>query len=126
VYLNCAIPVIRSFILPLPGRDSIEATFGQGKPDYQEDATGILKYVNRRAEQWWQLREMLAPATGLNVALPPDEQLRADLTAPTYKLTSRGLLIESKEDLQKRLHRSPDRGDAGAYVCNARSAFRST
>jgi hypothetical protein len=38
--------------------------------------------------------------------------LRADLAAPTYEVSARGLLIESKDDLRKRLGRSPGKGDA--------------
>jgi hypothetical protein len=38
--------------------------------------------------------------------------LRADLAAPTYEVSARGILIESKDDLRKRLGRSPGKGDA--------------
>jgi hypothetical protein len=75
---------------------------------------GKLQFVNKRAEAWWKMREALNPDQlgGSAVALPPDPQLRADMTAPTWKLTPRGIQIESKEDIKKRLGRSPDRGDA--------------
>jgi hypothetical protein len=46
--------------------------------------------------------------------LPPDPELRADLAAPTYEVGIRGILIEAKEDLRKRLGRSPGKGDAVA------------
>jgi hypothetical protein len=68
--------------------------------------------VNKRAETWWKFREALDPAYGNGLALPPDPQLRADLTSPTWKLTPRGIQIESKDEIRKRLGRSPDRGDA--------------
>ena len=71
-----------------------------------------LKFVNKRAETWWKLREALDPTYGSNVALPPDPSLRADLTSPTWKLTPRGIQIESKDEIRKRLGRSPDKGDA--------------
>lgn len=73
-----------------------------------------LTFVNRRAMAWWKLREELDPDQegGSVVALPPDPELRADLTAPTYSVTARGIQIESKEDLRKRLGRSPGKGDA--------------
>lgn len=74
--------------------DAVEPVHGQGMPQYSlESATSILKYVNKRAELYWCFRKMLDPSTGLNMALPPDEQLRADLMAPTYKIIARGLLI---------------------------------
>jgi Terminase large subunit, T4likevirus-type, N-terminal len=75
-----------------------------------------LYFANRRAEAHWRFREALDPDQlgGSIIELPPDPQLFADLTAVRWKLTSRGIQIESKEDLKKpeRLGRSPDRGDA--------------
>lgn len=75
---------------------------------------GSLTFVNRRAEAWWKFREALDPNQqgGSAVALPNDPQLRADLAAPTWKQATNGIQVESKEDIKKRLGRSPDRGDA--------------
>lgn len=75
---------------------------------------GKLRFYNKRAEAWWKFREELDPGQpgGSAIALPPDPQLRADLTAPTWELTTRGIKIESKDDIKERLGRSPDRGDA--------------
>jgi hypothetical protein len=71
-----------------------------------------LGFINKRAETWWKLREALDPNFAKPVALPPDPQLRADLCSPRWKLVPRGIQIESKDDIRKRLGRSPDRGDA--------------
>jgi len=75
---------------------------------------GQLGFYNKRAEAFWRLREELDPSQdgGSVIALPPDPQLRADLTAATWELTTRGIKIESKEDIKARIGRSPDRGDA--------------
>jgi hypothetical protein len=75
---------------------------------------GQLKFSNKRAEAWWRFREALNPDQqgGSVIALPPDPELRADLAAPTYEVTARGIQIESKDDLRKRLGRSPGKGDA--------------
>ncbi len=75
---------------------------------------GQLKFANKRAEAWWKFREALDPDQegGSAVCLPPDPELRADLSAPTYEVAARGLLIESKDDLRSRLGRSPGKGDA--------------
>lgn len=73
---------------------------------------GKLTFANKRAEVWWKFREALEPNLGEPVALPPDPELLADLSAPTWKLTSRGLVIEEKTEIRKRLGRSPDKGDA--------------
>ena len=73
---------------------------------------GKLAFYNKRAELWWKFREALEPSLGEPVALPPDQELLADLTAPTWKLTSSGIQIESKDDIRKRLGRSTDKADA--------------
>ena len=75
---------------------------------------GTLAFINKRAEAWWRFREELDPNQegGSAVALPPDPKLTADLAAPTWELTSRGIKIESKDEIRARLGRSPDRGDA--------------
>ena len=78
------------------------------------DASGKLKFANRRAQIWWKFREALDPDQpgGAQMALPPDPELRADLTAPTYSVEKQGIKIESKDDIKKRLGRSPGKGDA--------------
>ena len=76
------------------------------------DKSGRLKFRNVRAAAYWKLREALAPETGEALALPPDPELLADLTAAKWELTAGGVLIESKEDISERLGRSPDCGDA--------------
>ena len=81
---------------------------------------GQLAFANKRAEVWWKFREALDPdqPDGSAIALPPDPELRADLCAPTWKLTARGILLESKDgssgfgNLRQRLGRSPGKGDA--------------
>lgn len=79
---------------------------------------GQLRFANKRAEAWWKMREELDPDQegGSDIALPPDPELRADLTTPTWKLTQRGILIESKDEIRKRLGRSTGKGDS-ACMC---------
>lgn len=76
------------------------------------DWSGELKFANKRAQLWWQFRDLLNPGSGRNVALPPDHGLKAELCAPTYDLRANGIQVESKKDLQKRLGRSTDKADA--------------
>ena len=73
-----------------------------------------LGFANKRAEAWWRLREALDPDQpgGSPLALPDDAVLAGDLTAPTFEVGTRGILIEDKDAVRKRLGRSPDRGDA--------------
>ena len=77
---------------------------------------GGLRFANRRAEIWWRLREALDPMTPDPLALPPDPRLKADLCAPKWLLAQAGIQVESKDDIIKRLGRSPDRGDAVAMA----------
>ena len=76
------------------------------------DASGMLEFMNRRSEAWWKFREALDPNSGKDIALPPDPELMADLTSATYEVDTRGIVIEKKENIIKRLGRSPDCGDA--------------
>ncbi len=76
------------------------------------DRSGKFKMANKRAEAYWKFREALDPVTGDDIALPDDAELKADLCAPRWKLTMRGIQVESKEEIVDRLHRSPDCGDA--------------
>ena len=84
--------------------------------DYAFDNTGTLTFANLRAETWWRLKELLSEETSVELCLPPDQRLKADLCAPRYTVNARGILIESKQDIYKRLGRSPDYGDAVAYA----------
>jgi hypothetical protein len=73
---------------------------------------GDLIFFNRRAELYWRMREALNPKSDYGIALPNDTRLRADLSAPKWSLRSDKVLVESKEELIKRIGRSPDWGDA--------------
>lgn len=83
------------------------------------DKSGQLGFVNMRAECWWRFREALDPASGLDIALPPDPELLGDLVAPRWSMQAGGIQIESKEQIKKRLGRSPDCGDAVVLAWHA-------
>ncbi len=80
------------------------------------DRSGKYRLTNTRALAYWLLREALDPETGDGLALPPDPELLADLTAPTFEVRASGIVVESKEKIKERLGRSPDRGDAVALA----------
>lgn len=87
--------------------------FNASERSTAQDRTGEFGFVNRRSEGWWTLREWLDPTYGEWLALPPDDLLTGDLTAPKYRLVSGGKLqVESKDDIRRRLGRSTDDGDA--------------
>ncbi len=79
---------------------------------------GLLKFINLRAETMWQLREALNPENpeDMQIMLPDDADLLRDLTAPLWWLTPSGIKIESKDEIKKRIGRSPDDGDAVVYA----------
>jgi hypothetical protein len=92
-------------VMGMNGAESSDAT----------DRNGKLQFANKRAEWIWKLREALDPELGENLQLPPDRELLADLCAPRYKITASGIQVERKEDIIKRLGRSPDCGEAVIY-----------
>ena len=78
-----------------------------------KDRSGELGFRNLRSASWWNLREILDPANGQSVALPPDDLLLGDLTSPHWRPTSGGLIeVEDKDAIRKRIGRSTDDGDA--------------
>lgn len=75
-------------------------------------ADGKLEFFNLRAEMGWRFREALDPEGDEPLALPPDARLTAELTTPRYQVKGVKILIESKDDIRKRLMTSTDAADA--------------
>lgn len=66
------------------------------------------RFENLRAQVWFAMSDAIGRAM-----LPPDPELRADCLAPQYAFSKLGKTkVESKDDIKKRLGRSPDAGDA--------------
>lgn len=83
------------------------------------DRTREFGFVNVRSAAWWRMRELLDPAFGSDLMLPPDDLLLADLTAPTWDVMTGvppRIRVEPKDDVVARLGRSTDRGDAVAMA----------
>lgn len=79
-----------------------------------ERATNEKRFKNRRAEIFWNLRDLLP-----TLSIPTDEKLRAQMTSLRYRIFSSGqILIESKDEIRRRGLTSPDRLDAVAIVCS--------
>jgi hypothetical protein len=78
------------------------------------DRSGRLRFFNLRSQLWWRMREALDPANDTGTALPPDKQLLAELCAPKWELQGSTVRVESREEIVKRIGRSPDR--ATAYI----------
>lgn len=95
------------------GVTAIPFNFAEGSLARTNDKAQ-LAFANKRAEAHWRFREALNPdqVGGSPVALPPDDELKADLCATHWELTARGILIEPKDDVKERIGRSPGKGDA--------------
>ena len=89
-------------------------SFQASRKTVSRDSTGQIRYANDRAAAWWGCRERLDPSRSPALALPDDPELTADLTSVHAKpmLSDGKLLIESKNDIRKRIGRSTDRADA--------------
>ncbi|MCG7904396.1 MAG: terminase B [Candidatus Thiodiazotropha weberae] len=68
------------------------------------------KHLRLRDELWWKGREWFQ---GMDVVIPEDKELIAELITLTYKLSSAGKTqVESKDDAKKRGIASPNLADA--------------
>lgn len=76
------------------------------------DKSGALKMTNKRAEYHWTMRDALDPEGGQDIALPPGNEVLADLCAARYRILSSGVQVEDKELIKERIGRSPDVGEA--------------
>lgn len=81
--------------------------------DGLHDITGEYEFANMRAYLYWALRDWLNPKNGFGAALPPCDQLMEEATETRWKFLSNGkIIIEPKEDIKRRIKRSPDWMDA--------------
>ncbi len=79
---------------------------------FGDKATGD-RYMNRRAEIWWAMREWFET----DVALESHPDIKSDLIGPEYGIKDSGkIYLESKSDMRKRGLASPDIGDALALT----------
>lgn len=90
---------------------SESATDASGNP--LKDLTGQYEFLNMRVYLYWAVRDWLDPANKTAACLPPGDEILQDLTETKWEFLSNGKIkIESKDDIKKRLRRSPDWGDA--------------
>lgn len=79
---------------------------------YNANATRPEQYANKRTEMWVKMRDWIR-AGG---SIPKDEYLKKDLLTPMLYFNGTKFKLEAKEDIRKRLGRSPDRADALAQT----------
>jgi len=83
------------------------------------DSTATEVYENMRAEWWFEAKKKAMNSEMDLSELPQDvlKKLRLELLTPSYKISgSKAYQVEKKEDIKKRLGRSPDNADA-MLVC---------
>lgn len=77
------------------------------------DITGQYKFINMRAYLFWCVRDWLNPKNETGAMLPPDQGLAEEASEIRWSFRSDGkIIIEPKDDIKKRLGRSPDKFDA--------------
>lgn len=78
-----------------------------------KDITGQYEFLNMRAYLYWAVRDWLNPINKTEAMLPVDDELTQELTETKWEFMSNGKIkIEPKEEIKKRLGRSPDKSDA--------------
>jgi hypothetical protein len=80
-----------------------------------EKSTQPAKYVNLRAQIWWEIGRQLSASRGWDLSeMGNADQTVAELLEPRWEQDAAGrILIESKDDIRKRIGgRSPDHADA--------------
>lgn len=74
-----------------------------------------FRFKNLRSQMWWVMREALR--LGEVCFEIDDPRLREDLTAPRYTITAdKVIVVESKDEIKKRIGRSTDAADAVVYA----------
>jgi len=87
-----------------------------GKSEYR-DNSGLIKMRNQRTEAYWRLRDALDPQNGFDLALPPDDDLKLELTVQRWYQYPSGAGLLDKDEITKLLQgRSPDKADALAMT----------
>ena len=94
----------------MPNVQVIPVNFSEGSSE--TDRSGRYSFANLRSEAYWKMREALDPNSNEDICLPPLRELRVDLCAARYKIVGGKIKVECKQDIKKRIGRSPDYSDA--------------
>lgn len=88
------------------------------------DSTHTYQFANLRSQLYWKFREALT-APNCRLALPPSASLLTDLTSARFSVKPGKvgkIAVEAKEDIIRRIGRSPDEGDAVIYSTHPEAA----
>ena len=87
---------------------NVKEFIGGASPLY--DYTTSLTFFNMRAQGYWTLRNSIKNG---ELSLPRHQKLAEDLTTVRYHISADKMIkVEPKEDIKKRIGRSPDYADA--------------
>jgi len=87
----------------------------QADPVWTNDVRMAEQFKNLRAQMWWQMRLDLQFREESGLVLPDDRELWVDLCTPQWGTRDGKIFIEPKEEIRRRLGRSPNKGDAAVY-----------
>jgi hypothetical protein len=90
--------------------------FMAGSNDGSWDPMQNYKYLNFRAQMWWEFRLALDPKSGFEICLPPSIRLRAQLTTPHFIIRGKIMQVEDKEQIRKRLKNNSSTDEADAVL----------
>jgi len=82
------------------------------------------KFLNRRAGMWWHAGELFG--SGEHELHYDDPELKRQLSAVKYTFKQGRIAVEGKDDIKKRLGRSPDRADAYVIGLHALQSVTAT
>ena len=100
--------------LELDHKNVYSCKYSEGA-DGLHDITGEYDFANMRAYCYWAFRDWLNPKNNFLPAIPPCEKLMEEATETHWKFQSNGkIIIEPKEEIKKRIKRSPDYMDSVA------------
>jgi hypothetical protein len=75
----------------------------------QGEAKDSERFLNKRAEMWWNTREAFEKGM---ISIPNNERLIRGLTTPRWKEETLKIQVEKKSEIKKRLGHSPDEAEA--------------
>lgn len=87
-------------------------SFNASRRTKRRDRSGDYGFKNQRAAMWWMMRETLDPAFDPVLAIPPNDDLLGEMSAPKWRIVGDKIQVEAKADVRKRIGRSTDLADA--------------
>ncbi len=90
----------------------IQAQLNPRAINFSSEALDKKRFYNIRAEMWWKMAEWIKERGHL----PKIMEMVKELTTPTYSFKDGRILLESKDQIKKRLGSSPDLADGLALT----------